>query len=253
MNMKVNWGEGGLPDPKNYPPMPGVAAPVVQSSDVQSYVVEVPSNGVFYPNNQKEVKISPLVIAQVRQLESSHAIQDPSNREREIANIVGRSIHDFNVFDLTYEDYKFLLYWLRLNSFQRTPYTIQWAYVPDGETEEKQVISTIKITDFDVAECDPMWSFEYGYQTVRDRVEILALPEPEQKYAEYAAVLQGKDIREKLQRLDLMPADYIAIIKQHISKAYHGVNETVTVEDKEAASPKKFTLPVRFDVADFFP
>lgn len=253
MNMKVNWGEGGLPEPNKYPPMPDVAATVVQHSDVQSYIVELPSGGVFYENKKKEVKISPLVIAQVRQLESSQAIQDKSNQEREIANIVGRSIHDFNVFDLTYEDYRFLLYWLRLNSFQRTPYTIQWAYTPEGETEERQVLSTIKISDFNVTECDPMWSFDYGCMTVRDKVEILALPEEERKYAEYACVLKGRDIQEKIQKLDLMPADYLSVIKLHIARSHHGVHETVTVEDKEAAVPKRFTLPVTFAIADFFP
>lgn len=225
----------------------------VVSPELPSYVVELPSNGIFYENRQKSIKCSTLNIGQVRQLESAHKIQNLSNREREIANIIGRSISDFNVFDLTYPDFIFLLYWIRLNSFKNTPYTINWSYKLD-DNSEKKCVSLIKTSNFDVKSCEVMASPKYGSMNVRDYIEILFLPnEEEQKYGKYAAVLKGKDLQEKIKVLDSLDYDELIQIKKHIKDFEHGVSEYVKVRDEEVAGSAWFDLELSISIADFFP
>lgn len=226
----------------------------VVSPELPSFVVELPSNGVFYKNRQKSIKCTNLNIGQVRQLESADKIKDRSNREREIANIIGRSIGDFNVFDLTYPDFVFLLYWMRLNSFKNTPYTINWSYAPEGQEEVKQCISLIKTSNFDIKSCEVMASPEYKWKTVRDYIDILALPEEtDQKYGEYAAILEGKDLQEKIKKLDNLDYDELIRVKKHINDFNHGVSEYVKVRDEEVADSPWFNLELSVSIADFFP
>lgn len=224
----------------------------IVNPSLPSYIVELPSNGVFY-KDKKEVKVVPFTIGQVRRLEAASKISNESNKEKEIANIVGDSLVDFNVFDLTEPDFVFLLYWIRLNSFQNNPYTIQWTYKTENG-EDKKCISMVKTSNFEILECDRMLSPQFGYKTIRDRIEILELQtEEEKKYAEYAAILEGKSIQEKLARLDSLPIEKLFDLKTHLVKFKHGVSEYVKVRDEEVENSPWFNLELRIEVSDFFP
>lgn len=222
-------------------------------TDLANYIVELPSNGLFYPGNKNTVQISALTIGQVRQIEAASKIQDKSNYERELANIIGKSIHDFNVFDLTVDDYQFLLYWIRLNSYRKVPYSIRWTYKNELD-EEQEVTSIIKITDFNINSCEKHAKPEYGYKTVRDQIDILALPtEEDMKYAEFACVLPGKDLAEKIAKLDQMPLDKLHEVRYHIQQFNHGITETVKVKGLEVDGSPEFKIELSLDLSDFFP
>lgn len=245
--MQLNYDEVKLPNKEI------IVENKVINPSLPSYIVELPSNGIFYKDKKREVKITPFTIGQVRRLEASSKINNLSNREKEIANIVGDSIIDFNVFDLTEPDFIFILYWIRLNSFQNNPYSIQWAYKTEDD-QERKCISTVKTSSFEVLECDKMLNPQFGWKTVRDKIELLELEtEADRKYAEYAAILEGKSLTEKLDKLDRLSIEKLFDLKTHLVKFKHGVSEYVKVRDEEVENSPWFNLELRIEVSDFFP
>lgn len=226
-------------------------------NDLPSYTVDLPSWGVFYPGRQSSVRVTPLLVSQARQIKAANNTRDEGSREREIANIVGRSILNFNVFDLTVGDYEFLARWLKLNSYKKSPYRIEWEYPTvdaAGAAYSKKVVSVIKNSDVRVVECEKHLVPELGYETVRDRVETLALEdESDREVAGYAAVLPGKDIVEKIAKLDRMEVEYLAEIRRHQAKCRHGIDEHVTLRDMEVDDSPSFSYELKFDIKDFFP
>lgn len=81
---------------------------------------DLPSNSFFYSFTEK-LRIRQLQLADVEKL----IVAATQDSEFLVADTVGKCI-SWPVKDLTLGDYYFLLYWLRLNSYPKSPLVITW-------------------------------------------------------------------------------------------------------------------------------
>jgi len=81
--------------------------------------ISLPSK--FKPYTQKECKIRPLKVGEVRQIQSS--IDGTSGLS--IAEII-RDAVSIPVLDLTHGDFWFVLAWLRINTYRNYPLSLEW-------------------------------------------------------------------------------------------------------------------------------
>ena len=92
----------------------------VNLEDMSELDSDLPSGGFFYTFEQK-LRIRQLQIAEVEKL----IVAATQESEYMVADVVGRCI-SWPVHELTLGDYFFILYWLRLNSYPKSPLIITW-------------------------------------------------------------------------------------------------------------------------------
>lgn len=230
-------------------------AVVQKRSDIATFSVTLPSSGVFYPGQKDTIQVSLLTVSQVRQLYGARGLTNEYNQFREIVNALGRSVHDFDIMDLTYPDFEYLKYWIRLNSFRSTPYILMWEYVQE-DGSNKSVRSVINMNDFTIDVLDRHYSppNNWKYMTVRDKLDIMQLTKEEDiAMAEYACLLPGKSIEEKQRLLDSYPADMLVSMRQHIDKSHHGIITRVMLTDPDVPDFTPIPHTLVMELADFFP
>jgi len=81
--------------------------------------IQLPSKFIFY--QFKTISIRRLRLPELKKLHRATVISD----FKTLAEAVGQTI-DRPVFDLTLGDFWFILYWLRLNSYSRAPYIVNY-------------------------------------------------------------------------------------------------------------------------------
>lgn len=218
--------------------------------------VPLPSQGVFYPERQASVQVSPLTVRQVRNVHAASKASG-SARERTFASVIQQSVHDFDVLKMTIDDYKFIMYWIRMNSYPNSPFTVQWQYWDDKNKKDVEVTSYATMAHFDVKqlnrnmEPDPRFS----YPTVGDSIDYLQIDDPSDKYiAYYAQVLAGPDLSSKVSKIQSEDAEILNDIKSHLVQFAHGVSEYVNVQDTQGKEPSKiFKIPLEMELKDFYP
>lgn len=99
---------------------------------VQTFQVRLPSNGQLY-GGKSSIEMILFNVADVKRLyDLSRGTTSDS-----IQRLVGEKILDFDVKKLTKADFWYILYWLRLNTFQSTPLRLKWTcYQPRKDNEE---------------------------------------------------------------------------------------------------------------------
>ena len=228
---------------------------VEKKNDVASFSVTLPSSGVFYPGRKDTIQVSLLTVSQVRQLYGAKGLTNEYNQFREIVNALGRSVQDFDILDLTYSDFEYLKYWIRLNSFRSTPYILMWEYVQENG-EKKSVRSVVNMNDFHIDILDKHYSPPNNWRcmTVRDKLDIMQLTKPEDiAMAEYACLLPGRTIEEKQLLLDSYPADTLVSMRRHIDKSHHGIVTRVMLTDPDVPDFEPIPHTLVMELADFFP
>jgi hypothetical protein len=239
-------------------PAPQRVAPTLEAQPEAArrvvITVPLPSRGVFYPQRQQSVQLSPLSVRQVRNV---HAASQSTGaaRERTFAGVIQQSLHDFNVFDLTIDDYKFIMYWVRMNSYPSNPMTLTWTY-HDGE-KTREVTSRVNMSNLDVNSLEPNAEPDrlFAYPTVRDSIDYLAIDDASDKYIAYhSQIMAGEDLAAKVARVQELDADVLVRAKEHLVEFSHGVSEYAKVIDPEGKEPGKiFKIPLSVDLKDFYP
>lgn len=218
--------------------------------DLPTYSVDLPSYGVFYPKGIKSVSVSAFTVGQVRALKAIDETSYEAARQKVLVETIGKSIHNFDVMDLTHGDFVFLMYWLRLNSYRKSPFQLKYTSPIDGVKRETVVSSTnLKVIELDRARpINP----KYGYITVREQIQLLEESEPGLKYVmKHAAFLNlpTMNLMAKCEHLESMHVDTIPEIEQHITSTLHGVSEHVVVREGDV----EVNVPLKMDIANFFP
>ena len=190
-----------------------------------------------------------------------------------VADTVGRCI-DQPVADLTIGDYYYLLYWLRLNSYTKSPMLITWGCSACMERErierdlpigyewtliERQSFKRVsqlvgnkpKIIPLraeDLIDLPP----EVSLPRVRHRIEMLdwiaaTKPSPERlQTAEYALYLQGESFRDRLDYL-LSTDDlslYETAMAARIRLSEHGPSEVANVKCSVQECGAEYEVPL---------
>lgn len=233
--------------------------PNENKEEIPTAIVDLPSSGVFYSGTLAVAVSRTLSVAQVRQLYGIRNLQNPYNRKRELVNIIGRSIQGYDFLDLTWPDFQYILYWLRLNSYKKAPYTIQWEYPVVPATDEapavmKSVLSHVQMTDFDIRTLDRHKKFEYEYETVRMYLERLELEDESEVWlSKFAACYpRGNTLKARISALEACSDDKLYDIRQFQATAQHGVVSTVHLRDPDNPAAGDFPFVLEMDVTDFF-
>lgn len=217
-------------------------------TDQPTTSVNLPSQGVFYPDRRKSVKVSAFTIDQVVMLKSIDATSHESVREKILADVIGRSLADFDVLDLTVGDYVFLLYWIRLNSYKRSPFMLSWKGEDGIERSAMLQDTTLDVVEVDTARAVPR---DFTYMTVRDKIKSLEIEDKALAWkARYASYLNlDGNLEARMEALGEMGPDKIVEINQNLEKFLHGVNELAVVQEGD----KEIKIPMKLEISDFFP
>ena len=222
---------------------------------IPAVMLDLPSNGVFY-GGTRSIRVSrTLSVAQIRLLYGVRALASEYNKQRELINIIGRSIQGIDFLDLTWPDFRFIMYWLRLNTYKPTPYSIQWEYTPKGSDTPKTVMSRVSISNYKIIELDRHKTFPYEYETVRMRLESLEMENDEDRWiAQYAACYpRGATLRERIDALDCREDTVLTEILQFQKDAEHGLFPSMTLTDPDNPEAGEFQYELQLEIEDFFP
>lgn len=235
------------------------AESIKKDSNIPTYTVEIPSRGIFYPDKSSSLMVSALTVKQVREVYAASTMQDIYNKEAQIIAALGDSIKSRSIYDLTLGDYDFIRYWIRLNTYKKTPLTITWKYRTDPTNPEsiKEVVSVISGSELETIEIEKHFVRDkrFAFTTVRDYLDMLKMDSPDDKYiASWAGYLVGNTLEEKVEKLSRMEAaDIIPDIRDYIVKTAHGVSEYVTVSDPENENQAPVRIKLDLEATDFFP
>lgn len=150
-------------------------------------------------------------------------------------------IKDFDIRDLTVPDFYAFLYWLRINSYPSSPFTVPWTsrYGNENTTRLSYSSFTFKELDMSLEEYREWKKKGISFPTVRD-MEVLSDLDISQAdrwkitYAQYVYLdepISASHMAKKVAKLKTMGADIIAQIDIFASKAEHGVVEQIKVKD----------------------
>jgi hypothetical protein len=223
-------------------------------TDLPKTAVTMPSRGVFYAGKD-QLMLSPLTVGQVKNIFSANRIKSEYDQARSMASVVQQSVHNFDVSQLTTDDYRFVMYWLKLNSYPAVPFTVRWSYF-DG-AREKDVQTAVTMSNWEIVSCDTTRAphRDMDYPRLRDQIELLKIEDPAERYiAEFAQALRGDTLAAKVARLLAEPASLMHDVKHHLLDFEHGVSEHVNVSDPEGKEPEKtYQVGVTLSLSDFFP
>jgi hypothetical protein len=226
-----------------------------EKETIPSISLDLPSNGVFY-NGVRTVNVSrTLSVSQIRMLYGSRSHTSEYNKLRDLVNVIGRSIHGIDFLGLTWPDFRYIMYWLRLNTYKPAPYSIQWEYTPVGAESPKTVMSRISIVDYRIIELDRHKSYGYEYETVRMHLERLELESEEERWVAGFAVSypRGATLRERMDALDCREDSVLVEIRQFQTAANHGLFPKLKLTDPENPGAGSFDYELVLEAEDFFP
>lgn len=227
---------GAAEQPPEDPPLNDVKrAKYVKGSvkDANYVRVDLPSKHVFYPF--KDIWIRPFKIKELSKI----WLATQENSFTHLVDAMDATIAEgADLRDLLPQDFKFLMYWHRINSYPRSPFTIEWT-----SRYGQKLKHTVRETNLDITTCDlteeEVTAYrEYGLvaPTVRD-VEVLKMEKmtADQEFLwERAQYVVGSSIEEKLENLDAFPdLDVEENIHEFAERLKFGVTETVTVLNSE--------------------
>lgn len=199
--------------------------------------IEVLSGGIFY--NHAPIAVRAMRGAQVRKI--SKSAQEKSLTL--LIDAIGETLHNFDVRNLTHGDFKFLMYYHRLVSFVKVPWTFRWTSVYGNENEitmtgmgdihfkPPSMTAQDYQTYLDAGLCVPtMRDIEYMENQTKSGKRIL---DDETYFAyERAAYFKGKTFKEKLKALDDAMPEQLVMVGELMKRSHHDVKEVATVRDE---------------------
>lgn len=222
LEVKIEKKEGFTPNPLN--------------DKYQS--IQLPSNFIFY--DFKDLKVRKFEIRDLAKM--SKVVKTESHK---LFKEVIQSCIDQNVNALTNGDFKYLCYWLRLNSYPNSPMSINWRSKYGNDN-----ISLVQKTDIitlspDITEKQlEQWRSEgfevptMGFSDVFTRND---LPEDEDMIYSNAQYFKGNTWEEKIQTmenyLEKNGLEAINKVAEFDKLIDHGVQEEVTVKDLKFFAP----------------
>ena len=225
------------------------------TSSITGHRIDLPSHGVFYKDKKDFIVVDLLRIKHIELIYSALTLSEDFDKEERIASVINDCIKDYSAYDLTLDDYKYVLYWLRFNSYPRNPFFIKYTRILEDKTE-KVVTVRVNQTDLNIKELKneqrPLFPW-LSYTTVQDNLYYLKHKKELNLIMEYFSFVNGKSPEEKISFYKNLDADSINDIKSHIIEFYHGVTESITTFDPEDPKKEEVKLEFEFDLASFFP
>lgn len=202
---------------------------------------DLPSHSV--PYNHEEIFLKPFTITVLSRV---HAAMKGGNFTQ-LVDALNQCIN-IDIRRLTPEDWNAVLYWLRLNSYVRTPYTVPWVSKYGNENEHRIVDSNLEFVELQMTldEYNEWQNKGLCFPTVRD-MELMQdsdIPEEDRwriQYSQYVRLTAIKkedgtiDYSDYLNRkLDVLEKGGTAMledIRDFMALISHGIVETIEVTD----------------------
>lgn len=206
---------------------------------------DVPSLGV--PYGIPHLWVRTLTVPMLAQVHAAQAMgKNPDMQKQALTMLIDAlkpTIRDFDIRDLTVPDWTSHLYWLRLNSYPRSPLTIPWTSRYGNENVTRVTSSSFEFEELKMTREEYLgWQKKsITFPTLRD-MELLTDPSLDEEtrwtitYAQYIYI-EGPPtpdlMRRKIQKLDELGVEQIALINEFAEKCSHGVIEQVKVRDEK--------------------
>jgi len=198
---------------------------------------EFPSKLIPY-TDVAEIMIRPLTL---RTLSLVHASQSQKSFPMLLDALQG--CIDCDIRLLTVPDFYFFLYWLRINSYPKSPLTLEWTSKYGNKNLAKVSMASFDITDLKMSKGEfEAWAGRgFCFPTIRD-TEVLQddeLPETQKwlaQFAQYVRVdgpVESDYMTKKIEALERMGVDALAVVKEFADKLEHGIVEQITVKDEK--------------------
>ena len=200
--------------------------------------IQLPSNFIFY--DFKDIKVRKFEIRDLAKM--SKVVKTESHK---LFKEVIQSCINQDINALTTGDFKYLCYWLRLNSYPNTPMSINWKskYGNDNiSIIQKTDIITLSpdITEQQLAEWRSK-GFEVPTMGFSDVFSRDDLPEDEDMIYSNAQYFKGKTWEEKIATMENYlnenGLEAINNVSEFDKLIDHGVQEEVTVKDLKFFAP----------------
>ena len=196
---------------------------------------DFPSNGILY---KEDVFIRPLKTGILKKLTAARASESFTMMLDALQYCI-----NIDIRDLTVPDLYFFMYWLRLNSYPRSPMTIEWTskYGNKNVTRISGGMSTFEIVELKMTkhELEHWRDLGITIPTVRD-MEALQNPDLaiedkwEIQYSQYMYISDAIDenyINKKIEAFNNAGPDVISDIDKFSDLISHGVIEQIKVKD----------------------
>lgn len=248
--------------------------------------VDLPSNFAFYPF--KQLSVRPLKAIDQAKLHQAALRKSLRHTVEAISSTLGDGV---SAYDLTPQDFYFLMYWQRTNSFLKVPLVVK-GYCTDVDHNLKvtvgtpnaegvveklpestlELVVTVNKTTLDVKNLvydhDPSkWplikDLDLHVETMRDVVwaaenlaEITEDIETFEWLGGYSAFLRAQSLedslRQRIERLSDLTVDQISELDEYIKAVTnYGVRESTIVKCKECGASTEVVIPI--DASSFFP
>lgn len=200
------------------------------------------------PYDVTEVEVRPM---DIRVLSRVAAAQSQQSLTLLIDAI--QSCCSFDLRSMTVPDYYYFMYWLRINSYPKTPLKVNWTSKYGNQNSTITRMSTYDIKELEITKaryqefldrgmCIPtMRSLEYSsnQENIDEEREFLI------SYAQYVYVegneLDSDYMDRKVAKLLEMGADFMTDVEEFTKEVEHGVLEQVRVVDEHFVLEKAIT------------
>lgn len=196
---------------------------------------DFPSRGLTYAS---DIFVRPITIP----IMSKIAAAQKTNNFTMLVDALSACI-SIDVRQLTPSDWAFFMYWLRLNSFPRSPMTIDWTSRYGNTCQYKVTATELEIVDIKMTPAEYKSWLDRGIciPTVRDMevMNVEGIPDDEHWQIELAQYVVATDlspkgyVQSKVDALIEMGPDALLDIQEFISLIEHGVVERAKVTDNK--------------------
>lgn len=254
-----------------------IGAPQVSAkpfSDRQSLIDGLPSNYLYY--TWSGLRIRPYVVNDLITMAKFHrmAKTDKIGAMEVLISLVDSTISE-DVNELTLGDFEYLLYWLRLNSYTKTPLTVTWTCPacrdrllskmrktdPKAELSAKQEaelrqVQRLMKTDIEIQELTTKYDLPEGFGIARmaDYLPYLKVVEDNpdaEEVARAAMYLSGGTYEERMDRLLNSMEDFEVARGLNILLSSHGATNRAVVVCGKGECGKKYPTDLDNDPYTF--
>lgn len=192
--------------------------------------VELPSLHLFYPQERGPIQLRQFSIMTLAKIHKANVTGEFTLLVDALDDCI-----DGDIRDLTAPDFYFVMYWMRINSYPSSPFTIDWKsrYGNDNSLSVSRTSLDIKTPEITREEVEYWRAQGIVPPTVRDMelIQNSRFDSAENWVFERAQFLVGKTYEEKKARLIHGGIALAEKIRDFRAKIDHGVKEVAKVRD----------------------
>lgn len=205
----------------------------------------LPSRGTPY-NRTEPFWVQPLNVEDLSRVHAAQQVGERGDSQQALTMLVDAlapKIKDFDIRDLTVPDFYSFLYWLRINSYTRSPFTVNWTSKYGNENAKRLTMSSFEFKELDMPRSEYIKWRDKGitFPTVRD-MEVLASDDVDEAnrwkmtYAQYVYIegpATSDQMKRKVAKFIEMGPDAVPDINEFTELSSHGVVEQIKVKDEK--------------------